>query len=241
MNDTFHGFSFEKERLTSVPASFFGQILPELNHLAGLKIALYTIWWLGQQESNLPYLTLDTFKTDNIFMKGLGDQPKEQLKNLEEGIEILVNQSVLLKVSPSLKNKKRDLYFLNTKKGQAAVKAISEGKISLEDLEAQQLNLVNEFPNIYTLYEENIGPLTPIIADALREFENLYPPDWIEDAFKEAIKNNVRKLNYVEAILQNWQNEGRNDRTDRGRSKKSKEEDDPERYIKGEFSDFIDH
>lgn len=64
-------------------------------------------------------------------------------------------------------------------------------------------------PNIYKLYEANIGPLTPLIADQLRADENLYPYDWIVDAVKEALQHNVRNWKYVSAILKNWQEKGR--------------------------------
>jgi len=241
MNDQFNGFSFEKEKLTQIPASFFTQILPALNDLASLKIALYAFWWISQQESNIPYMMVGNFSDDEVFMASLGATPKEQRDALSAGLMDLQEQSVLLKAAVKPSPQETVVFFLNTKKGQAAVEAISQGNLQVLESGNHPTKLNLEFPNIYALYEENVGPLTPIIADALREMENLYPPDWIEDAINEAVKNNVRKLKYIEAILQNWQTEGRNDRTDRGRSKKSKEEDDPERYVKGKYSDFIDH
>ncbi len=66
-----------------------------------------------------------------------------------------------------------------------------------------------ERPNIYKLYEENIGPLTPLIADALKDAEAEYPPEWIEEALGEAVKRNKRNWKYVEAILRGWKEEGR--------------------------------
>ena len=64
-------------------------------------------------------------------------------------------------------------------------------------------------PNIFSLYESNIGGLNGMISDILVEAEKTYPPDWIEDAIAEAVKNNVRKWNYVDAILKNWTEKGR--------------------------------
>ena len=62
---------------------------------------------------------------------------------------------------------------------------------------------VESRPNIYTLYEENIGPLTALIAEELREAEETYPADWIEEAFREAVRMNKRNWKYVHAILKN--------------------------------------
>ena len=58
------------------------------------------------------------------------------------------------------------------------------------------------------LYEENIGPLTPMIADVLRDSEKDYPYEWIRDAVEEAVMNNVRSWRDVESILKNWKENG---------------------------------
>jgi DnaD/phage-associated family protein len=98
------------------------------------------------------------------------------------------------------------------------------------------LELIPQAPNIYHLYEENIGPLTPMIADTLQEAEQSYPYVWIEEAVRIAVENNVRRWTYVEAILKRWQEGGRDERTDRRDTEK-----DRRRYVEGEFSDFIEH
>ena len=54
---------------------------------------------------------------------------------------------------------------------------------------------------MFKLYEENIGPLTPLIADALKDAEEIYSSEWIADAIELAVKNNKRNWKYCEAIL----------------------------------------
>ena len=39
-------------------------------------------------------------------------------------------------------------------------------------------------PTLFAAYEENIGALTPMIADAIKEAMREYPRDWIEDAMR---------------------------------------------------------
>jgi DnaD/phage-associated family protein len=63
-------------------------------------------------------------------------------------------------------------------------------------------------PNIFELYEQNIGILTPMIADALKAAETEYPTGWIAAALGEAVRANARNLKYVEAILKRWAVEG---------------------------------
>ena len=47
-----------------------------------------------------------------------------------------------------------------------------------------------------------------MIADTLREAEKIYPPEWVEEAMKIAVQNNIRRWRYVEAILKSWKEEG---------------------------------
>ena len=66
-----------------------------------------------------------------------------------------------------------------------------------------------ERPNIFVLYEQNIGLLSPLIADDLRDAADRYPAEWIEAAFREAVQHNKRKWSYIRAILRRWETEGR--------------------------------
>lgn len=58
------------------------------------------------------------------------------------------------------------------------------------------------------LYEAEIGPITAITADLIRNATIDFPLEWFEPAIKIACGNNVRKWNYVEAILRSWQTNG---------------------------------
>lgn len=66
-----------------------------------------------------------------------------------------------------------------------------------------------ERPPVYSAYEQNIGPLTPRIAEVLKEAVEEYSEVWVEDAITEAVKANVRRWNYAEKILRRWKSEGR--------------------------------
>jgi DnaD/phage-associated family protein len=127
------------------------------------------------------------------------------------------------------------LFFLNTPRGRAAVQSIQNGVWQPQIQEHPPVSLDVERPNIYRLYEENIGPLTPMIADMLREAEKSYRQDWIEEAIRIAVQNNVRRWKYVEAVLRSWQEEGRDGAIRRDPEK------DRRKYIEGEFADFIEH
>jgi DnaD/phage-associated family protein len=91
------------------------------------------------------------------------------------------------------------------------------------------------WPGIFKLYEDNIGPITPMLADMLQEAENNYPQSIIQYAFEEAVKQNARSWKYIDAILRNWQEKGSNGQNSRDPEK------DRRKYIEGEYAEFINH
>lgn len=58
------------------------------------------------------------------------------------------------------------------------------------------------------VYEREIGPLTPIIRDAILDAARLYPLEWLAAAMQEAARANARNWRYCEAILKRWAAEG---------------------------------
>lgn len=85
----------------------------------------------------------------------------------------------------------------------------AENTRGLNERGPQQIQVKVERPNIFTLYEQNIGLLSPIIADQLKDAADQYPAEWIEEAFRGAVEQNKRKWSYVRAILRRWETEGR--------------------------------
>jgi len=75
--------------------------------------------------------------------------------------------------------------------------------------EKARIQVQIERPNIFVLYEQNIGLLTPMIGSQLEDAADHYPADWIEAAFSEAVQRNKRNWKYISAILRRWETEGR--------------------------------
>lgn len=226
---TFTGFPSGKVRLTPIPAQFFSELLPEIDHLGEMKVTLYAFWFLDRLDEPVRYLLHTDFSADERLAQGLGDQP------LADCLERAVQRGTLLRAVPQNGNLEDTVYFLNSPRGRAAIQAIQRGEWALPNQPHPAVALAVEQPNIYKLYEQNIGPLTPLVAEMLQDAEKTYPEDWIAEAFKIAVEKNVRRWKYIEAILRSWQEEGR-DQTDRRHAAK-----DRRRYVEGEFADFIEH
>ena len=102
--------------------------------------------------------------------------------------------------------------MLNSEQGRVALAASVKGRVaSGEGPELESSEAAVERPNIFAMYEDNIGIMSPMIAEELREAEQLYPEAWIEDAFREAVENNKRSWRYISRILERWSREGRGD------------------------------
>lgn len=80
---------------------------------------------------------------------------------------------------------------------------------------------------VFTLYENNIGTISSIVSEKIKEAVEEFPPDWIESAIQVAVENNVRKWSYIRAILDRWQVEGFKSN---GKKPKAEEEVDMKGY-----------
>lgn len=226
----FPGFPDGKLRLTVVPNLFFSDLLPIIDNMAELKVTLYAFWALGHKEGKVRYLRLADFLNDPEFVKGLGPTLEMATDSLLDGVERAVARGTFLHVNIESADGKMDLYFLNTQKGRTAVDGITRGEWRPNPDEDEPVTLLVERPNIFILYEQNIGPLTPLVADELRDAEQTYPSRWIEEAIQIAVENNVRKWRYVLGILERWHQEGKQDGIDRRDTQKSLRQQIPEEY-----------
>jgi DnaD/phage-associated family protein len=215
---TFKGFT-DSESFTQLPETFFHQLLNQIEDVAELKVILYLMWVVEQMEGSFHALRETEFNA-----KDLGLSPDE----VHVGIGKAVKRGVILRVE----HEAEVLHFLNSPRGRAAANAFLHG----EHKAAGITPTLFERPNIFRLYEENIGPLTPLIADALKDAEDTYSAEWIAETIDLAVRNNKRSWRYCEAILKRWKEEGRGEKQDRRDAEK-----DRDKYIKGEYADYIEH
>ncbi len=233
---SFDGFPGGKVSFTRIPGPFFKELLPQIDDLNELKVTLYALWQLERMEGELRYLQPQDFSEDALFMGGLATRGATALESLDSALAAAVKRGTLLRAELELGGEARHFYFLNTPRGRAAVQEIADGQWQPSGDERFPIELSQERPNGFALYEQHIGPLTPMIAEALGDAEKEFPQGWIEEALRIAVENNARKWSYVQAILRRWQEEGR----DEGRHQGSTEKD-RRKYVEGEFSDFIEH
>jgi DNA replication protein len=207
----FKGFT-DHETFTRLPDAFFQKLLTEIEDADELKVTLYMLWRIEHMEGSFRSLCRSEIVEDKAFLAGIGEA------ELDSGLEKAVQRGTLLRASPrgagrGVENNDGGFYFLNSPRGRAAAEAMRKGDWRLSARSASAPP--PERPNIFKLYEENIGPLTPLLADALKDAEAAYPLEWIAEALGEAVKRNKRSWKYVETILRRWKEEGHGKEQDR--------------------------
>ena len=195
----FSGFT-SSETFTQIPDSFI-RLLNEIEDAAELKVALYAIWRIEHIEGNFRALRESDFEAESLGLS---------VKEIRRGLKKCLERGTMLKAE----NEADVFYFLNSPRGRLAVDSFLKGKLSGVGSAAR------ERTNLFKLYEENIGPLTPLIADTLKDAESTYAAEWISDAIGLAVENNKRNWKYIEAILKRWKEEGRAEKQDRRNDKK---------------------
>jgi len=212
---TFPGFPEDNSPKIRIPEQFFRQVLYEIDDLDELKLTLYVFWRLDRMEGPVHYMYFKDLMEDSRLVQSMGSKPKTTRAALEDNIQKAVRRGTLLQAEITHEEGPDKIICLNSPKGRAVVDAIQRGEWRMTESTHQPIDIYTEHPNIFQLYEANIGPLTPLIADALRDAEKTYQADWIEDAFRIAVERNKRNWHYIEAILHRWQEGGRDDRKDK--------------------------
>ena len=171
----FKGFS-DSETFSQIPETFFRQLLNEITGADELKVTLYALWRIEHMDGPLRALCESDFDAQELGL---------ELDEVHSGLEKAEKRGSLLKAVHATDV----FYFLNSPRGRAAAEAFAKGQWRDS---AQIVSAPLERPNVFKLYEENIGPLTPLIADALKDAEQIYAEEWISEAIELAAKNNKR-------------------------------------------------
>ncbi len=214
---TFSGFPGGKVAYTSLPDLFFSELLPLVDSLSELKVTLHVFWLLYHKKGSPHYVTLQELLGDGTLLRGLQGLASRPEEALREGLERAIARGTLLHLSSV--GRKEHFYFANSAQGRRAVEKALLGEIELAE-EGVQIEPVapTKRPNIFVLYEQNIGLLQPMIAEELQDAERTYPQEWIEEAFRIAVEHNVRNWKYVRRILERWATEGKDEGKPREKS-----------------------
>ena len=193
----------------ALPASFFTELLPAIDDLAELKVTIFSLAALQQKEGDYRYLRFDEFVAGEQLMRGLAvvDESATAAEILERALHKAIHRGTLLMAEVIIERETKRYYVVADEGGRALHQRIQAGE--WRPSADGEIELLPARPSIYGLYEENIGVLTPMIVESIKDAEATYPHDWIEEAMRLAVEGNKRNWRYIRAILERWQQEGR--------------------------------
>ncbi len=231
----FDGFPTKME-FTSIPNPFFSRLLPQINDMAELKTTLCALAALYRKRGYPRFITQGELLENTSLMASLPKTKGSPDKVLRDALKLATERGVFIHLSLDRDGSSEDVYLLNTESNRQLATKIQNGEVKLSGLKPKAPAYVptEQPPNIFALYEENIGLLTPMIADELREAERLYPESWIRDAIKEAVSLNKRNIRYIMKILERWAAEGKSDGTHQRHFKK-----DSEKYFRQKYGHMV--
>jgi DNA replication protein len=229
----FKGFPSGRVAFTPIPNAFFSDVLGDITDIDELKATLHVMAALYRKKGYPRYVSFSELLENASLMQALHGSAA----SLREALQKAGKTGTLLSLSVAGDRAEEIIYFLNDDSGRQAAARINAGELKLVGWKAATRVTVQAeaLPDIFTLYEQNIGMLTPMIADELRDAEKLYPPDWIHDAIKEAVLHNKRNIKYINKILETWSVEGRGDGTYTRDSQKT----GPDRFVKGKYGHMV--
>lgn len=198
----------------SVPLAFLRDVVPTISNPDELHVSLAVFRLLaesGSEESPIAERSIMADAPLRTSLRTTGSASTLDAR-IFDGLELAVGRNTLLRLLAVSGDREAAWYFANTAVNRAMVQAMQEGRIPAPKVIWDGENapqVASDPPNVFRMYEQNIGPLTPMIADQLTLAAGEFPATWIEDAIGEAVSYNKRNWRYILRILENWRSSGR--------------------------------
>ena len=221
----FHGFPVRTE-CDSLLDLFFTQVMPQILDATELKVTMSVFYLLSHKPNHAPFVTYEELLSRTTAMPGVDG------RSLRHALDSAVNRGSILRVNLNIGGQLVEAYFANIESDREAISDIERSGVSTgKEGTGQAL----QRSNIFALYEQNIGIITPMLAEELKDAEKLYPAQWIEEALKEAVVLNKRSWKYVARILERWASEGK----DSGEYRQGVKKGSPDKYVKGKYGRLV--
>jgi DnaD/phage-associated family protein len=210
------GLVLDPGDVLAIPLSFVTDVLPAVTSLEEIQVSIAIFRLLDAAGGFSEPLAEKSIVRDRLLRSALrvDGSPRAPDSRIAKGLDLALARGTIVRLVSSQGRKQATFFYLNTPENRRSIKMMEAGDLaaprSLWPDDAPP-SITIERPNAFRLYEQNIGPLTPLIADQISRVIEEYPDDWIEDALSEAVAYNRRSWRYVTRILENWKQQGRQD------------------------------
>ena len=190
-------------KATAVPNTFFSAVLPAMREAGDLLAFLWVARLVQEQQGDARFVTAEQVwalpDAASTFEALAGGR-----ESLERGLAACVELGALLALDLAGSGSEETVYFVNNPASRRAVARARGGDLELRPGAIAYEPQPARRPNIFHLYEEHVGTITPLVAERLLVAAEQYPQHLVESAFREAAERNIRNWKYIERMLQNW-------------------------------------
>ncbi len=236
----FRGFPTDRERLVSLPETFFTEVLPFITHPLELKVLLYVFWKVSKTQRRPRCVSLsevleDVSMTRPLIHLGGASTPKEALLR---GLEMCAVRGTLLTFSTQTSEGEEKWFMVNTYFNRRWLRRVLKGEIQFPWVSEAQgaVTVLRDEESIFDVYEKNIGLLSPIVAEELEQALEEYSEEWVRKAISEAAGYNRRNWRFVRLLLERWKEQGYPGGANRQTIAGSL---DADKYKRGKYSKFF--
>ena len=186
-----------------VPGVIFGPVLEEIHDVVGLKCVLRIFFLLHRNRSNNGFIEMREVLGDSVLSKALEGNTKDQKRKIiGRVVELAVAHGILLTQTIQTAGEKEIRLYLNSLANRKMTDSVQDEIRSNQPLPVLSVTECSSSgTNVFQLYEELIGIITPMAAERLKDLEKEYSAMSIQEAFRTAASQDKRRLAYVEAIL----------------------------------------
>jgi DnaD/phage-associated family protein len=221
-------------QFTPVPNPLLAGLLEQIEDIHELKLTLRIIWALHRKKSPLPSVTAQELCKDRSVAAMFRASGKELEAAVAAALEAAVARGTLLEV-PAGDGESGSRFLLNTDPVRRALERKGIQAVPVPGGPEAEMPQAEEQPGlsqgVFRVYEENIGPLTPLITESISAALHEHPEADIVDAIKVAVEHNARSWKYVTAVLRRWSVEGRDAREPDGKPERHSEENRSDEFI----------
>lgn len=190
-------------KATAIPNTFFSAVLPAMREPGDVLAFLWVARLVQEQQGDARFVTAEQIWALSDVASTF-EALSEGRESLEQGLAACVELGALLALDLAGSGRQETVYFVNNPASRRAVARARGGDLELRPGAIAYEPPPARRPNIFHLYEEHVGTITPLVAERLLVAAEQYPQHLVESAFREAAERNVRNWKYIERMLQTW-------------------------------------
>ena len=161
-------------RSTPVPNPLFGELLEQIDDLAEMRCTLRLVWLLHQKKGSPRWVSRRDLMDDRALLRAASAGGGDAEAEVRRGLDLALRRGTILASRDADAGSER--YTLNTEEGRrAAASGPADGADG--DAGTTAWEGAGERPNVYGLYEDNIGMLSPMIAEELKRSGGSVPAE----------------------------------------------------------------